>query len=338
MPHRLLLADDSVTIQRVIELTFADEDVQVVAVSDGEAAIARLESEPFDIVLADIGMPKRGGYEIAEFIRSRPPLATIPVVLLTGAFDPVDQARVQAAGCAAVLVKPFEPQMVIARVRELLKTGRARPGAGVADGGAAGETVAAGAPLASRGQPAEPGASVDDYFARLDQAFAALDPSLEARGSGPAPRDRREPNPGRPAPQPPVTIETTSQTAPAIPPPASDEWQELPLPAENPGADPSSPPPQAADSADVPPEPSVLAETFSTLLAVERGELPASALPAPGAGEITDEMIDRLARRVAERLGESVVRDLAADIVSRTAERLVRDEIERIKCGIPGEH
>ena len=55
MPHTLLLADDSVTIQRVIELTFADEDVQVVAVSDGDQAIARLEAAPPDIVLADIG-------------------------------------------------------------------------------------------------------------------------------------------------------------------------------------------------------------------------------------------------------------------------------------------
>jgi CheY-like chemotaxis protein len=90
--HTLLLADDSVTIQRVIELTFADEDVQVVAVSDGDQAIARLESAPPDIVLADIGMPGKNGYEVARYVKQSPKLSHIPVVLLTGAFEPVDQA------------------------------------------------------------------------------------------------------------------------------------------------------------------------------------------------------------------------------------------------------
>src|SRR3990172_9083004 len=61
MPHKLLLADDSVTIQRVIELTFADEDVQVLAVGDGKQAIARVLSDRPDIVLADVGMPERDG-------------------------------------------------------------------------------------------------------------------------------------------------------------------------------------------------------------------------------------------------------------------------------------
>ncbi len=120
MTHTLLLADDSVTIQRVIELTFAEEDVDVVAVSDGDQAIKRLESAPPDIVLADIGMPGRDGYEVARYIRQTPKLAHIPVVLLTGAFEPVDQAKAAEVGCDGVLAKPFEPQLVIGRVKELL--------------------------------------------------------------------------------------------------------------------------------------------------------------------------------------------------------------------------
>src|SRR5688572_2351157 len=91
VPHTLLLADDSVTIQRVIELTFADEDVKVVAVSNGEQAIALLNEKPPDIVLADVGMPGRDGYQVARYIRNTPALAHIPVLLLTGAFEPVDQ-------------------------------------------------------------------------------------------------------------------------------------------------------------------------------------------------------------------------------------------------------
>src|SRR5712691_819960 len=131
VPHTLLLADDSVTIQRVIELTFADEDVTVIAVSDGDQAIERLESAPPDIVLADIGMPGKNGYEVAQYIRRSSRLAHIPVVLLTGAFEPVDQARAAEAGCDGVLAKPFEPQLVIGRVKDLLAKGR--PPAGSVD-------------------------------------------------------------------------------------------------------------------------------------------------------------------------------------------------------------
>src|SRR6185503_131391 len=123
MPHKLLLADDSVTIQRVIELTFADEDIEVVAVGDGQQAIDRLDREPPDIVLADVGMPQRDGYEVASYIKSNARLSHIPVLLLAGAFDPVDEARANAVGCDGVLAKPFEPQQVIARVRQLLGEG-----------------------------------------------------------------------------------------------------------------------------------------------------------------------------------------------------------------------
>src|SRR5438128_2744252 len=125
MSQTLLLADDSVTIQRVIELTFADQDVRVVAVGDGDQAIAVLDQSPPDIVLADIRMPGRSGYEVAEHIKRTPELAHIPIVLLTGAFEPIDEVRATAAGCDAVMTKPFEPQMVIGRVKDLLSRPKA---------------------------------------------------------------------------------------------------------------------------------------------------------------------------------------------------------------------
>ena len=127
MARKLLLADDSITIQRVIELTFADEDVEVLAVGDGREAIERVKADSPDIVLADVGMPERDGYEVAAFIKNDPRLAHIPVLLLTGAFEPIDEARAKAVGCDGVLVKPFEPQMVISRVRELLAGSPAKP-------------------------------------------------------------------------------------------------------------------------------------------------------------------------------------------------------------------
>ncbi len=170
MHPKLLLADDSVTIQRVIELTFADEDVQVVAVGDGQQAIDRVLSDRPDIVLADVGMPERDGYEVAAFIKGDPALAHIPVLLLTGAFEPIDEARARAVGCDGVLVKPFEPQMVISRVRDLLAGKRERAVSGQPGHAVAASQPAAGAPAKPA---AEPAAALEDYFDRLDAALAS---------------------------------------------------------------------------------------------------------------------------------------------------------------------
>ncbi len=175
MPHTLLLADDSVTIQRVIELTFADEDVTVVAVSNGDQAIERLEASPPDIVLADVGMPGKSGYEVAQYMRRSPRLEHIPVVLLTGAFEPVDQARADDAGCDGVLAKPFEPQMVIGRVKELLgRPQRTTTSPSSQHWSAAGDADS----------PAPPPADLNSYFDRLDSAFGPPAPD-SASGATP---------------------------------------------------------------------------------------------------------------------------------------------------------
>ena len=120
MSQTLLVADDSLTIQRVIKLALADENLDVVAVSSGEQAIEQIESQPPALVLADTRMPDRTGYEIAEFLNSKATHAGIPVVLMPGAFEPLDERRAQAAGCVAVLVKPFEPEKLVSTVRALL--------------------------------------------------------------------------------------------------------------------------------------------------------------------------------------------------------------------------
>src|SRR6185295_9696878 len=91
---------------------------------------ARLDEQAPDIVLADVAMPGRNGYEVASYVKSQPRLAHIPVLLLTGAFEPIDQVRADQAGCDGVLAKPFEPQVVIRLVNELLagaRGGSARP-------------------------------------------------------------------------------------------------------------------------------------------------------------------------------------------------------------------
>ncbi len=116
----LLLADDSITVQRVIGLTFAAEDFEIVTVSDGQAAIDRIKAQPPDIVLAGSAMPNVSGYDVASFVRSQPALKHLPVLLLTGAFESVDLERLKTSGVTGVIEKPLDPTAVISRVKELL--------------------------------------------------------------------------------------------------------------------------------------------------------------------------------------------------------------------------
>ena len=118
--HTVLLADESTTTRRIVELCFAEPDVEVVAVGNGEEALARLASDPPDIILADITLPKRSGYDVAAYVSARPELAHIPVVLLAGALDTIDTAAVRRSGCRSVIRKPFDPRQLSAHVRNLL--------------------------------------------------------------------------------------------------------------------------------------------------------------------------------------------------------------------------
>ncbi|HEX4998554.1 MAG TPA: response regulator, partial [Terriglobia bacterium] len=110
MRQTILLADDSPTIQRLVAQTFADSSFDVVSVSNGEAAIRRLEETRPSVVLADIYMPGRSGYEVCSYVRSHAELGATPVILLVGAFDAFDEATATSAGSTASITKPFEPR------------------------------------------------------------------------------------------------------------------------------------------------------------------------------------------------------------------------------------
>ena len=106
--RKLLVADHSPTIQKVVELTFADEGVEVVSVSDGQEAIERIEQVGPDIILADVFMPRRSGYEVCEYIKQNEKLKHIPVMLLVGSFEPFDEAEARRVGADDILTKPFQ--------------------------------------------------------------------------------------------------------------------------------------------------------------------------------------------------------------------------------------
>jgi CheY-like chemotaxis protein len=279
MPKTLLLADDSVTIQRVIELTFSHEDVRVVSVSDGRRALQWMEGEWPDIVLADVDVPEVDGYALAAHVKASPRLKHVPVLLLAGAFDPIDQSRVATLGCDGVLIKPFEPQQLVSRVKELL----ARPLNGHASRHES-ERTSEAANVAPFPSAARINASMDSHSPALQIAhdFESAD----------------EPEP--------------------LEPPVRPVW-ELGRPDQS-GA-------RAAErSAPAAPPKVSLVSAFSALLAAEQSAQP--AVPIAAAVPLTEATVEDAVRRVLVRMTDEYVRRL----VLETAERLIREEIEKIKA------
>ena len=119
---KILVADDNSNIQKMVGLALKDQGIDVVAVGNGEAAVRKISDIRPDLVLADVFMPVRNGYEVCQYVKSDPSLAHIPVILLVGAFDPLDEQEAQRVGADGVLKKPFvPPDPLISMVKSALQ-------------------------------------------------------------------------------------------------------------------------------------------------------------------------------------------------------------------------
>ena len=106
---KILVADDNTNIQKMVSLAFEERGIDVVSVGNGEAAVRRIPTMNPDLVLADIFMPVRNGYEVCEFVKKDERFSHVPVILLVGAFDPLDEKEARRVGADGVLKKPFVP-------------------------------------------------------------------------------------------------------------------------------------------------------------------------------------------------------------------------------------
>jgi CheY-like chemotaxis protein len=106
---KILVADDNSNIQKMVGLALKDQGIDVVAVGNGEAAVRKISDVHPDLVLADVFMPVRNGYEVCRYVKEDSSLSHIPVILLVGAFDPLDEQEAQRVGADGVLKKPFVP-------------------------------------------------------------------------------------------------------------------------------------------------------------------------------------------------------------------------------------
>jgi len=128
---KILVADDNSNIQKMVGLALKDQGIDVVAVGNGEAAVRKISDVRPDLVLADVFMPVRNGYEVCKYVKDDSALAHIPVILLVGAFDPLDEQEAQRVGADGVLKKPFvPPDPLISMVKSALtRSGVAYSGA-----------------------------------------------------------------------------------------------------------------------------------------------------------------------------------------------------------------
>jgi CheY-like chemotaxis protein len=119
MSRTILLADDSLTIQKVVELTFADTDYEVIAVSSGDDLLRQLPECRPDLVICDVIMPGTDGYDVCQEIKLSADFLHVPVILLTGTFEPFDRDRALAVGCSEIITKPFEARKLVEAVDRL---------------------------------------------------------------------------------------------------------------------------------------------------------------------------------------------------------------------------
>ena len=177
MPIKILLADKSITIQKVVEMLFSGREYEVASVSDGEAALNEATRSVPDVVLADVDLPRIDGYSLAARFKKVPALAQTPVILMMSRDDVYEGEKGKQAGIVDFIAKPFESQELIGKVKKALPLASPRP-------------VVEPAPMAAAPRPIAPAqprqAAPTDIFDIINNAPS---PAEVVRTVAPAPEE-----------------------------------------------------------------------------------------------------------------------------------------------------
>lgn len=293
MPKKLLLADDSITIQKVISITFASEDFAITVVGDGDSAIKKAKEIVPDIILADVAMPGKSGYEVCSAVKADPALKNIPVMLLAGTFEPLNKADAAKVKADDSIVKPFESQELIDKVKNLLAKAAGAPAAAPVIEEVAMEVpleegpeiIAAEPPIEPAGeeimlggeesflgfgeeeQPAKPAPQQELIVAAETGGFMDLEfGEEELKPQKVAPPPQRPVAPPPPPPRPAAPPQPPQRQA-APPPPKQAAPPPPPRPVAPPPQRPIAPPPRQA----APPPPPPIEENVFTFGEPEAG-------------------------------------------------------------------
>lgn len=370
MSKTILLADDSVTIQKVIELTFMDQDCEVVAVSTGDDAVKQLDEMTPDLVIADVHMPGANGYEVARQSKELHP--GVPVLLLVGTFEPFDEAEMAASGADSHLKKPFDSQELLQLVERLMESAEAAAPATSAEPApeeaepAAAEPAPGPRPVPepaaepSPAPPAEaapvevpvppPGGAETVRLDSLDLEAGelSLGDEPESAAAEATAGDAGGAGAGREAVWGNLDLEeveeeaprSTEVEAPADATPLSERDAEgvqatEPFRLSEPESEGFSLEPEPATETPEPtPAQAVPSEPVTAAPSPEEPE-PEPAAPtaraAAAATGLSEQDVERIARRVAELVGERAVKEVAWEIVPDLAEVVIKDRIQQLE-------
>jgi CheY-like chemotaxis protein len=219
--------DDSATMREVIKIAFRRENISVVACHDAASAIAMMDQNVPDVVISDVIMPDKDGYEVCQYIKQHPRLGKIPVVLMSGVVNRSVAEKAFAVKADELIRKPFQPQDLITRVRHLLQP-RSAPAVG------------------------DPGAQANASAVALSSIFSGAAPAAARPAASPFAAQGATPPPTLPVPRPPANVAPAVATPMAIPPApvsvAPVAAPQAPLPQPAPSRVP--PPPVAGQSMD----------------------------------------------------------------------------------------
>lgn len=312
---KLLLADDSVTIRKVVEMSFADESIEVFTANDGESAMLKfVETQP-DIVLAHIGLPGTNGYQICEMIKQDETTRHIPVLLLAGSFEPFDEAEAKRVHADGFLTKPF------ASVRDLVSNVKRLLGGALQPAASSGDDDIDDLYRSSFTQTPE----IDEFETANEPMGAPLfddemiETSSPARANLESPRAQE--NVAAAAEQ---SREFDWSPEAVISHPEAGVTQADSVALEQRPAFDSNDGNLATAAAVAHVEPSSQIEESAPL--PNETEAQKSDVPDP-----SPEFIALVAQRVVEKLSDAVIREIARDAVPRIAEKMMREALEKEK-------
>src|SRR5947199_207420 len=197
--------DDSATMREVIKIAFRRENINVIACHDAASAFAQIELQAPDVVITDVIMPDKDGYEVCQHIKNHPTLSKTPVILMSGVVNKAVADKAFAVKADELIRKPFQPQDLITRVRHLLDPAAVAapvaPMAAAASAAALSSIFAAPAGAANlRTRPAMPPVSAPPP-AYAQPSYTPPPPSPTQQYAPPAPAPRAIlPMPQRPIP------------------------------------------------------------------------------------------------------------------------------------------
>jgi CheY-like chemotaxis protein len=339
MGKRILLAEDSLTIRKVFELTFAQSDVALTPVDNGDDAVRLAEETAPDLVVADVTLPGKDGYQVAEELRSSAKARACPVLILCGTLSPFDEGRFRKSGAQGVLFKPFESRELIDKVQEIFRgteeaareeTEEAAPQAeepwdfsDVLEEVEQESGKAVPASAAKRGEDLLPGASVTGPKAEGGLSLGEFDVSLEELEEAP-----KEAPVEVPSEAPPEAVTDLSRAVEAV-----EELEELEdleevevMQEKGPLTEETPPPPESLYApAEAAGAESALRDQFSA-----RAQEIFEKVAAETVEKVLWEQMDRIAAEISAKIRESV-EAVAWEVIPSTAEALIREEIARIR-------